>query len=103
MNENIPGMTFVYLRLADVLRVTGIGCKGTLYKLMKRQEHPFPQPDRFGIRDSRWRSDLVGQWMQQQSELAQSRRGELDQRYRAKGAELAEARRAAAARKAAGR
>jgi len=48
-----------FLRLADVLRVTGLA-RSTVYRLMA--EHAFPAPCRLGRRAVGWRSDDIAQW-----------------------------------------
>lgn len=48
-----------FLRLVDVLRVTGLA-RSTVYRMMA--EHAFPAPCRLGRRAVGWRSDDIAQW-----------------------------------------
>ena len=49
----------IFLRLAEVLRVTGLG-RSTVYRLMA--ENGFPPPCRLGRRAVGWRSDDIARW-----------------------------------------
>lgn len=49
----------IFLRLAEVLRVTGLG-RSTVYRLMA--EDGFPAPCRLGRRAVGWRSDDIARW-----------------------------------------
>ncbi len=66
--EPIPGapsgatplvMPVAFLRLGDVMRVTGLG-RSTVYRLMA--ERRFPPPCRLGRRAVGWRSSDFSQW-----------------------------------------
>lgn len=48
-----------FLRLGDVMRVTGL-CRSTVYRLMA--ERRFPPPCRLGARAVGWRSSDISQW-----------------------------------------
>jgi prophage regulatory protein len=49
----------VFLRLRDVLHLTGLG-RSTVYRLMA--ENGFPPPCRLGPRAVGWRSTDIAQW-----------------------------------------
>lgn len=52
-------MSPIFLRLGDVLRVTGLG-RSTVYRLIA--ENGFPPPCRLGPRAVGWRSADIAQW-----------------------------------------
>jgi prophage regulatory protein len=52
-------MPMTFLRLGDVMRVTGLG-RSTVYRLMA--ERRFPPPCRLGLRAVGWRSADISQW-----------------------------------------
>ena len=66
--EPIPGATgaaaplampVTFLRLGEVMRVTGLG-RSTVYRLIA--DHSFPPPCRLGVRAVGWRSSDISQW-----------------------------------------
>jgi prophage regulatory protein len=52
-------MSPTFLRLGDVMRVTGLA-RSTVYRLMA--ERRFPPPCRLGARAVGWRSSDISQW-----------------------------------------
>lgn len=52
-------MPVTFLRLGEVMRVTGLG-RSTVYRLMA--ERRFPPACRLGIRAVGWRSSDISQW-----------------------------------------
>lgn len=52
-------MPATFLRLGEVMRVTGLG-RSTVYRLMA--ERRFPPPCRLGVRAVGWRSSDISQW-----------------------------------------
>jgi len=54
-----PVLPVTFLRLGDVMRVTGLG-RSTVYRLIANQN--FPPPCRLGVRAVGWRSSDISQW-----------------------------------------
>lgn len=54
-----PAMPVAFLRLGDVMRITGLA-RSTVYRLVARQS--FPPPCRLGVRAVGWRSSDIAQW-----------------------------------------
>ena len=53
------------LTTQDVLKITGLKSRVTLWRKCKDQSDPFPRPYRFGAKSNRWkRSELIA-WMDQ--------------------------------------
>ena len=52
-------MPVTFLRLGEVLRLTGLG-RSTVYRLIADQS--FPPPCRLGVRAVGWRSSDISQW-----------------------------------------
>jgi prophage regulatory protein len=52
-------MPTAFLRLGDVMRITGLA-RSTVYRLMA--ENGFPAPCRLARRAVGWRSDDIAQW-----------------------------------------
>lgn len=55
----LPTLPVAFLRLGDVMRVTGLG-RSTVYRLIANQS--FPPPCRLGVRAVGWRSSDISQW-----------------------------------------
>ena len=85
------GLPFSYLAVDQVLSAIGARSRSTVYRMVKLGK--FPAPDRLSSGAARWRSDLVGKWLEDVAARAEVERAERTAKATAKGHRLVEARR----------
>jgi prophage regulatory protein len=65
MNSYQPKPQDRLLTAQDVLKLTGLKSRVTLWRKCKDQNDPFPRPYRFGPQSKRWKLSELDAWMNQ--------------------------------------